>query len=74
MTCSSVAFKATLKAINSTKCHIPNLFQFYVKKNAETALFLNDFPDNYLMHVGIFIFAHIAGWENQKSQNKSLSF
>ena len=48
MTCSSVAFKATLKAIYSIKCHIHNLFQFY----AETVLVLNDFPDYYLMHVG----------------------
>ena len=45
------------------------------KKNAETALFLNDFPDNSLMHVdrNYFIFAHIAGWKNQKLQNKSFS-
>ena len=49
---SSVEFKATLKAMNSIKCHIHILFQFYVKKNAETALFLNDFPDNSSMHVG----------------------
>ena len=51
MTCSSVAFKATLKAMNSIKRHIHILFQFYVK-NGGTALFLNDFPDNSLMHVG----------------------
>ena len=51
MTCTSVAFTATLKAMNSIQFHFHILFQFYVK-NAETALFLIDFPDNSLMHVG----------------------
>ena len=38
--------------MNTNKCHIHVLLQLYVKKNAETILFLNDFPDNSLMHPG----------------------
>ena len=49
-------------------------FTFYysfMSKNAGTILFLNDFPDNSLMHLGremIVISAHIASLENQKSR------
>ena len=32
MTCSSVSFKATLKAMNTIKCHIHVLLQLNVKK------------------------------------------
>ena len=52
MTCLSVSFKATLKAVNTNKCHIHVLLQLYVKKNAGTILFLNIFSDNSLMHLG----------------------
>ena len=52
MTCLSVSFKATLKAMNTNKCHIDVLLKLYVKKNAGTILFLNDFPGNSLMHLG----------------------
>ena len=38
--------------MNTNKCHIHVLLQLYVKKNAGTILFLNDFPDNSLMHLG----------------------
>ena len=51
MTCLSVSFKATLKAMNANKCHIHVLLQLHVK-NAGTILFLNNFPDNSLMHLG----------------------
>ena len=51
MTCLSVSFKAFLKAVNTNKCHIHVLLQLYVK-NAGTILFLNDFPDNFFMHLG----------------------
>ena len=37
--------------MNTNKCHIHVLLQLYVK-NAGTILFLNDFPDNSLMHLG----------------------
>ena len=37
--------------MNTNKCHIHVLLQLYVK-NAGTILFLNDFPDNSLMHPG----------------------
>ena len=50
MTRLSVSFKATLKAMNTNKCHIHVLLQLYVK-NAGTILFLNDFPDNSLMYL-----------------------
>ena len=48
----SVSFKAALKAMSTNKCHIHVLLMLYVKKNAGTILFLNDFPDNSLMHLG----------------------
>ena len=51
MTCLSVSFKATLKAVNTNKCHIHVLLQLNIK-NAGTILFLNDFSDNSLMHLG----------------------
>ena len=38
--------------MNTNKCHIHVLLQLYVKQKAETILFLNDFPDNSLMHPG----------------------
>ena len=40
--------------MNTNKCHIHVLSQLYVKikKKAGTILFLNDFPDNSLMHLG----------------------
>ena len=51
MTCLSVSFKATLKVINTNKCRIHVLLQL-MYKNAGTILFLNNFPDNSLMHLG----------------------
>ena len=50
MTCLFVSFKATLKALNTNKCHIHVLLQLYVK-NAGIILFLNDFPDNFLIYL-----------------------
>ena len=47
-----VSFEAALKAMNTNKCHIHVLLMLYVKKNAGTILFLNDFPDTSLMHLG----------------------
>ena len=39
--------------MNTNNCHIHVLFiTALCKKNAGTILFLNDFPDNSLMHLG----------------------
>ena len=38
--------------MNTNKCHIHVLLQLCVKKNAGTILFLNNFSDNSLMHLG----------------------
>ena len=69
MTCLSVSLKAFLKAMNTNKCHIHVLLQLYVK-NAGKKLFLNDFSDNFLMHLGRndCNFRAYCKLENQKSR------